>query len=225
MFRRKDTEGSTRLEGGALSVAAAINLFYPVGSLYITTVATNPGTGSPAQFPGTTWAAWGAGRAVVGVGSNGINTYTVEQTFGADSCTLTAAQCGVNTHTHSHTLAAPSHTHTASTDSQGDHIHQPGTPLDSSWGFLSFLQGGTVARRQIGTGGTGQYVFSVTTVGDVDYANATNTDGAHTHSLTSSGPSATALTGAMGAISGASGATSHDIRNSSIATYIWKRTA
>lgn len=218
MRRRKDKDGSTILEGGALTLASAINAFYPVNSILITTDNVNPGT----RLTGTTWVAWGAGRAVVGVGSNGTNTYTTEQTFGADTCTLTAAQCGVNAHTHSHTLAAPSHTHTATTTTDGDHFHNPGT-IGSTYGFLAYLQGGSVSRAAVTATGV-KYTFSVTDVNDLDYATATDTAGDHAHTLTTSGPSATALTGAMGAISGASSATSHDIRQSSIATYLWKRT-
>lgn len=221
MFRTKLKDGSTKLEGKPLTAYDAINLFFPVNSLKMSVDNINPGT----YLTGTTWIAWGAGRAVVGVGNNGTNTYTTEQTFGADTCTLTAAQCGVNAHSHAHTLAAPSHTHTGTSSSDGSHLHQPGSPLDSSWGFLAFLQGGTVARRPLATSGTGSYGFTVTVQADIDYGNATDTASDHTHTLTTGGPSATALTGALGAVASATAAAAHDIRPSSIATYIWKRTA
>lgn len=221
MFRTKLKDGSTKLEGKPLTAYDAINLFFPVNSIKISVDNVNPGT----YLTGTTWVAWGAGRAVVGVGSNGTNTYTSEQTFGADTCTLTAAQCGVNTHTHAHTLAAPAHTHAGTTGADGSHLHQPGSPLDSSWGFLAFLQGGTVARRPLSTSGTGSFGFTTTVQADIDYGNATDTVADHTHTIPATAASATALTGSMGAVSGASSATAHDIRQSSIATYIWKRTA
>jgi hypothetical protein len=204
MFRNKNKDGTTRLDGGALTLASAINALYPVGALYMTTVATNPGTGSPAQFPGTTWVAWGAGRAVVGVGSNGTNTYTSEQTFGVDSITLTAAQSGVNDHTHAQTLAAPAHTHTDPSHSHTIDFNYIVGPNPSGTGF-NFI---------VSMGGT---------------FNADGTDSQGTSDAAGGGQtgtaSATALTGAMGAVSSPTGATAHENRPSSIATYIWKRTA
>lgn len=219
MRRRKDKDGTTVLEGGALTLKNAINIFHPVNSIIMTTDNVNPGT----RLPGTTWIAWGAGRAVVGVGNNGSNTYTSEQTFGVDSVTLTAAQSGVNTHTHAHTLAAPAHTHPDTTATAGDHLHQPNVG-DTSWGFHAYKQGGTVARRQAASG-TSFYAISATTMADLDFSEATEQIGNHTHTINAGAASATALTGAMGAVSGAASPTSHENRQSSIATYLWKRTA
>lgn len=200
MLRRKQSDGTTVLEGGALTLAAAINIFHPVNSIIMTTDNVNPGT----RFPGTTWTAWGAGRAVVGVGSNGVNSYTSEQTFGADSVTLTAAQSGVNAHTHVHTLAAPAHTH-----STPNHTHD----FNAEYSTNTTMTGSGVRITDImnsGSGGTGTQVTPTTLSGGGG---------------TSGGASATALTGAMGAVSGASSATAHENRPSSIATYLWKRTA
>lgn len=216
MFRTKLKDGTTKIEGKPLTAYDAINLFFPVNSLKFSIDNVNPGT----YLPGTTWIAWGAGRAVVGVGDNGTNSYTSEQTFGADSITLTAAQSGVNTHTHAHTLAAPDHTHTAG--SAGSHIHQPNIG-PTTWGFLAYLQGGGVARRIINTSSGTHYAFTSATNTDFDFSEATEDTGAHTH--TTGSPTATALTGSMGAVSGASSPTAHENRPSSIATYIWKRTA
>ncbi len=52
--------------------ASPINTVYPVGSIYMSTVATNPGT----LFGVGTWTAWGAGRVPLGIG-----TGTVVATF------------------------------------------------------------------------------------------------------------------------------------------------
>ena len=204
MRRSKAKDGTTVLDGGALTLASAINAFFPIGSIYMTTVATNPGSGSPAQFPGTTWVAWGAGRAVVGVGSNGTNTYTVEQTWGADSITLTDAQSGVNNHWHNDTLVGPVHTHSLSA-----HTHTM---------FIKYQLNTT-------TGGTGTRITEVDNV-----SGGTGSTG----SATSAGPntpstgagSDTALTGGVTDVTGGyAAATAHENRQTSIATYLWKRTA
>lgn len=202
MRRRKDRDGTTVLEGGALSVATALEIFYPINSIIMTTDNVNPNTRF--GFSGTTWVAWGAGRAVVGVGSNGVNTYTPEQTFGADSITLTAAQSGVNDHTHAQTLAAPAHTHTDPSHSHTIDFNYIVGPNPSGTGFNFIVSmGGTFNADGTDSQGTS------------DAAGGGQTGGA----------SATALTGALGAVTSPTGATAHENRPSSIATYLWKRTA
>ena len=74
---------------------------YPVGSLFLSVVATNPvnllGFG--------TWAAFGAGRALVGVDAGDADFDAAEKTSGAKTVTLTTAQMPSHTHVqdaHSH---------------------------------------------------------------------------------------------------------------------------
>jgi hypothetical protein len=208
MFRTKTKDGTTRLDGAApLTIATAINLFYPVGSLYLSTSATNPGT----FFPGTTWVAWGAGRAVVGVGNNGSNSYTVEQTWGADSITLSAAQCAVNAH--SHTLGGSTGGRSAGHTHNGpSHSHE----LD--WNYVTGVNpSGTTLKFAVSIGGTFNSDGADST-GNTEAAGTGATSGEtvdHSHTL----PSTT------GAVNAPTAATSHDNRQPSIATYIWKRTA
>jgi len=65
-----------------------------VGSLYTSTLATNPGT-----LLGTgTWAAFGAGRVMVGLDSGDTDFDTVEETGGAKTVTLTEAQMPAHVH-------------------------------------------------------------------------------------------------------------------------------
>ena len=52
-------------------------LSHPIGSLFETTVSTNPGT-----LYGGTWAAWGGGRVPVGVNTADSDFNTVEKTGG-----------------------------------------------------------------------------------------------------------------------------------------------
>ena len=60
---------------------------HPVGSLFETTVSTNPGT-----LYGGTWAAWGGGRTPVGVNTADTSFNTVEKTGGEKTHTLTVEE-------------------------------------------------------------------------------------------------------------------------------------
>jgi microcystin-dependent protein len=80
------------LENPLLTVLAAV---YPVGSIYATTSATDPAT----VFGFGTWAAYGAGRVMVGKAAAGTFA-TAGGTGGAETITLTAAQSGLPAHVH-----------------------------------------------------------------------------------------------------------------------------
>lgn len=98
----------------ALEAGTALNFdnIYPVGSIYITTNSTNPGT----LFPGTTWERYGNGRVIAGVDENdgdfrnagttsGSKTQTVSYTGSVDGMRLLANQLprhnhNVGSHTH-----------------------------------------------------------------------------------------------------------------------------
>lgn len=66
---------------------------HPVGSLFETTVSTNPGT-----LYGGTWAAWGGGRTPVGVNTADTSFNTVEKTGGEKTHTLTIEEMPAHTH-------------------------------------------------------------------------------------------------------------------------------
>jgi len=61
-------------------LAGVINAVYPIGSIYISTVATNPGT----LLGVGTWVASGVGSVLVGVGTSD-ETYTLDDTGGAST--------------------------------------------------------------------------------------------------------------------------------------------
>lgn len=86
----------------------------PVGTVYLSAVSTNPNT----LLGYGTWVAYAAGRAIVGVGSNGETTWTNGQNKGSETHTLTASQMPA----HTHSANPPSATATSSTD--GHHNHQ-----------------------------------------------------------------------------------------------------
>jgi hypothetical protein len=79
---------------GVTSLAALGNLFYPVGSIYTSTVATNPGT----LLGFGTWAAFAAGRTIIGNGGG----FSAGATGGSADATLPA---------HTHTISDPGHNH------------------------------------------------------------------------------------------------------------------
>lgn len=137
------------------------NKIYPVGSLYISTLSTNPGT----LLGIGTWAAFGAGRAVVGVGLSGTAdnyNWSLEQERGLETHALATGE-----------LAA--HTHGAGslvTSSNNSHNH-------SIPGQLLFGGGTGTGTTPNAVGGSGWTTGSVT-----------GTEPAHSHTVTGTGGSA-----------------------------------
>ena len=81
---------------------------YPVGSIYISTVSTNPAT----LFGFGTWEAMPAGRVLLAQGkSDWGTTYNAGSTGGEATHQLTVGEL-------------PAHNHTASTNTTGNHTHQ-----------------------------------------------------------------------------------------------------
>jgi len=79
---------------GVTSLAALGNLFYPVGSIYTSTVATNPGT----LLGFGTWAAFAAGKTIIGNGGG----FSAGATGGSADAVVVA---------HTHTISDPGHNH------------------------------------------------------------------------------------------------------------------
>ncbi|MBK9580262.1 MAG: hypothetical protein IPO40_24620 [Fibrobacteres bacterium] len=77
-----------------------INLVYPVGSIYLSVVSTNPGT----LFGAGTWVAWGSGRVPVGLDAGQTEFDTVEETGGAKTHTLTTDEIPAHTHPYGGTV-------------------------------------------------------------------------------------------------------------------------
>lgn len=79
------------------------NLIYPVGSIYMSTLATNP-----SNLFGGTWVAWGSGRVPVGVNAGDSNFNAVEKTGGQAANTIATN----NLPAHNHGVNDPGHGHT-----------------------------------------------------------------------------------------------------------------
>jgi len=73
---------------------------YPVGSIYISTVSTNPDTLMFGGNSDTTWVAFGAGKTLVGIDSSDTDFDTSEETGGVKEVTLTKEESGLPAHTH-----------------------------------------------------------------------------------------------------------------------------
>ena len=88
---------------------------FPVGSVFIAVVATDPAT----LLGYGTWAAFAAGRVLVGLNAGDADFDTVEETGGAKTHTLSTAEMPSHTHAQdAHTHVQNSHNHT-----QDAHAH------------------------------------------------------------------------------------------------------
>ena len=103
-----------------LSAAATVflSLAYPVGSIFTSVVATNPGT----LLGIGTWTAFGAGRVPVGLDAAQTEFDTVEETGGAKTVTLDTTMIPA----HLHTVNPPA----TNTSTDGAHTH-PISTFDS----------------------------------------------------------------------------------------------
>ncbi len=96
----------TNLGLGNIAVKNILDL-YPVGSIYISTANTNPGT-----FLGGTWTAFGQGRTLLGIGSNAANSDTTFGSLAAGAINRTTAEERGGELSHTLTVAEmPSHGH------------------------------------------------------------------------------------------------------------------
>jgi hypothetical protein len=175
-------------------VAAALSAVYPVGSIYINaTSATNPSS----LLGFGTWAAFGAGRVVVGLDSGNAAFDTAEETGGSADAIVVS-----HTHTATSTVTEASHTHFAA----NTNFDNPGTGVSGSPSITSsnYIAGGSYAAGQ-------QEKYSLN--GSSTVANA---------GLTSS-----ATTGITVATTNASTGSSGTNANLPpyITVYMWKRTA
>jgi len=71
---------------------------YPVGAIFTTTVAYADSAAVAAVLGGTTWAAFGSGKVLVGVDAAQTEFDTVEETGGSKTHTLSASEMPAHTH-------------------------------------------------------------------------------------------------------------------------------
>ena len=123
------TDNSTRVATTAYvknNISETLKKVYPVGSIYMSTVSTNPAT----LFGFGTWEAMPAGRVLLAQGkSSWGTTYNAGSTGGEATHKLTVGEL-------------PSHSHTGSTNTAGEHKH--GAPATGNYngGGTGFDDGG-----------------------------------------------------------------------------------
>jgi hypothetical protein len=152
-------------------VQAALQALYPVGCVYTSTVATNPGT----IFGFGTWVAFAAGRVMIGDGGG----FTAGSTGGSADAIVVS-----HTHTASSSFsgsALGNHTHTA-TDSGHYHSVPSGAYTGSQPGYV----GGSSVNYQ-GSTSTGTSYANIT----VASASAGTPSGSVSTSVTATGSAAT----------------------------------
>jgi hypothetical protein len=119
-----------------------LNLVYPVGSIYMSTAAANPGT-----LFGGTWEAFGAGRVLIGAGT-GKDTRNESRTF--------AAGAAAGEYNHALTVnELAAHEHPVVRHSSGYPIHTDRTTLGGTYPVLGLEFSNNVATplRAESTGG------------------------------------------------------------------------
>lgn len=176
-------------------------LAWPIGSVFISVVSTSPAT----LLGGGTWAAFGAGRVLVGLDSGQTEFDVVEEVGGAKTHTLTSAEMP------SHTHVQDAHTHT-----QNSHNHIQDSHNHTQNSF---------APRIINSGTAG-------TVG-VQGASAASNANASNSATTATNQAATATNQAATAVNQNATATNqntggggaHNNLQPYIVVYMWKRTA
>jgi microcystin-dependent protein len=130
---------------------------WPVGSVFLSVVSTSPAT----LLGGGTWAAFGAGKMLVGRDGNDTDFDTAEETGGSKTVTLTAAQSGLPQHTH----VQDAHTHNF-------------LPRSATTGGVSSIVTGTLDTSSTISGSNQPHVQSATAVNQ----NAGPSNAAEAHS-------------------------------------------
>ena len=151
------TDNSTRVATTAYvknNISETLKKVYPVGSIYMSTVSTNPAT----LFGFGTWEAMPAGRVLLAQGTASWGTYNAGSTGGEATHKLTVGEI-------------PSHTHNATSNSSGGHTHNYHKPLSGS---LMELCGGSDSNRTherfstvaTSNSGTHTHTVSISNTGD-----------------------------------------------------------
>jgi len=119
-FQDEDANVIQVTSAGSLNITAACASIYPIGSVYIATVSTNPGT----LLGCGTWTAFGAGKMMVSLDSGDADFDTSEETGGSKTSSALIA--------HTHTKQS----YEGGADS-GDDNRLDGTNSDTAFGTVT----------------------------------------------------------------------------------------
>lgn len=186
---------------GQNGVNGNITQAWPVGSIFVTVVSTNPGT----LLGFGTWSAFAAGRVLVGINGADTDFDTVKETGGAKTHTLTSAEMP------SHTHVQDAHTHT-----QNSHNHTQDAHTHTQNSF---------APRIINSGTAGTVgVQGASAASNANASNAATT--ATNQNATATNQAATAVNQNTTAVNQTTGGgTAHNNLQPYIVVYMWERTA
>ena len=124
-----DAEYVGGVDLNAATLNYAFQLMHPVGSIYMTTIETNPSE----IFGFGTWELWGAGRVPVGVDTTQTEFNEVEKMGGKKTHTLTIDEM-------------PNHNHNIRAGEEGTEVHNEFGPISTSnknkYQILSLYSGG-----------------------------------------------------------------------------------
>ena len=137
-------------------VTAALQAVYPVGSIYINaSSATNPGT----LLGFGTWAAFGAGRVMVGLDAGDALFDTLEETGGSKDAVVVS-------HTHTATVTDPGHAHSYNQPVASNAANPPGASGSQASATTtgSAFTGISVTNASAGVSGTNANVQPYITV-------------------------------------------------------------
>ena len=189
-----------------------LNVFYPVGAIYMSTGSANPET-----FMGGKWERIN-GRTLVGVDEEDTAFNGAAKTGGAKTHTLSTAEIPSHTHTApSHTHTVPAHLHSIAAHAHTmDHIHS--VSADGAANNQRQWPSGT--SRNWGAASTRPYFASGNYTSQQNAPATGNAGGGNT------GNSAALTTGATGGTSGETGSGSaHNNLQPYYTVYMWRRIA
>lgn len=130
VYGTSPTISNPTITGATLAgVSSVLSLIYPIGCIYTETTGVSPAT----TFGFGTWAAFGAGRVLIGNGTSD-QAFAAGATGGESNHLLTGGESG--TSVHGHGVTDPTHTHNYSTTRGGLALTGGGsaTLLDPSLG-------------------------------------------------------------------------------------------